>query len=115
IAVAATLKTLNNSHTNAQGQLAGLSRGHIIEKQKAHDDAVVAWAGQKGAFGASMEAKKDLDRLSADRRSWATRDFLFTIVKPGPVALRHATTLVRLAAERAKPDADRDPDYMNRE
>jgi len=115
IATAATLKSLNNSHTNAQGQLAGLARGHIIEKQQAQDDAVVAWAAQKGAFGAAMEAKKELDRLSAERRRVATRDFLFQIVKPGPLALKHATMLVRLAAERAKPDAARDPDYMNRE
>lgn len=115
IAMAATLKSLNNTHTNAQGQLAGLARGHIIEKQQAQDDAVVTWAGQKGAFGAAMEAKKELDRLSAERRQVATRDFLFQVVKPGPLALKHATMLVRLAAERAKPDAERDPDYMNRE
>jgi Peptidase S46 len=104
IAVAATLKSLNNSHTNAKGQLAGLARGHIIEKQKAADDAV----------GAST-AKTALDRLALDRRSVATRDFLFQAIKPGPVALRHATTLVRLAAERAKPDAARDADYQARE
>ncbi|HEY2012018.1 MAG TPA: S46 family peptidase [Bryobacteraceae bacterium] len=115
IAVAATLKSLNNSHTNAQGQLAGMARGHIIDKQKALDDAVVAWAAQKGAFGAALEAKKELDLLSAERRRIAMRDFLFQIIRPGPLALRQATTLVRLAAERAKPDSERDPDYMNRE
>ena len=57
----------------------------------------------------------DLDRLAGTRRSTATRDFLFQIIKPGAIALNQATTLVRLAAERAKPDAERDPDYMDRE
>jgi hypothetical protein len=115
IAVAATLKTLNNTHTNAQGQLAGLARGNIIARQQQHDDAVAAWTTRQPAFAKSLDAKKELDRLAAERRQIATRDFLFQIITPGPLALRQATTLVRLAAERAKPDAERDPAYMGRE
>jgi hypothetical protein len=115
IAVAATLKSLNNSHTNAQGQLAGLARGNIIAQQQQHDDAVAAWAAHEAAFAKSLDAKKELDRLARDRRQIATRDFLFQIITPGPLALRQASTLVRLAAERAKPDAERDPAYMARE
>ena len=34
ITVAATLKSLNNSHTNAQGQLAGFARGNILAQQQ---------------------------------------------------------------------------------
>ena len=115
ITTAATLKSLNNSHTNAQGQLAGLARGHIIAKQQQHDDAVALWAARQPAFAKSLDAKKELDRLASDHRQIATRDFLFQIVTPGPLALRQATTLVRLAAERTKPDAERDPAYMARE
>ncbi len=110
IALAATLKSLNNNHTNAQGQLAGLARGRILEKQQEHDSLVSSWAGQHAGFAPTVEAKMDLDR-----RGVATRDFLFQIIKPGPLALYQATTLVRLAFERAKPDAERDPDHMNRE
>jgi hypothetical protein len=115
IAMAATLKSLNNSHTNAEGQLAGLARGNIIARQQVHDEAVAAWTAREPAFAKSLDAKKELDSVARDRRRVATRDFLFQIVTPGPLALRQATTLVRLAAERAKPDADRDPDYMDRE
>jgi hypothetical protein len=115
ITMAATLKSLNNAHTNAQGQLAGLARGNIIAQQQQHDEAVAAWAAGKPAFAKSLDAKKELDRLAGDRRQVATRDFLFQIVTPGPLALRQATTLVRLASERAKPDAERDPAYMARE
>jgi len=49
-----------------------------------------------------------LDRLALDRRAVATRDFLFQAIRPGPVTLPAATTLVRLAAER-------DPEYMDRQ
>jgi len=115
IAVAATLKTLNNNHTNAQGQLAGLARGHIIDKQKAADEAVVAWAAKQPAYAKALDAKRELDRLASERRAGASRDFLFQAIRSGPVALRVATTLVRLAAERPKPDAEREPDYMERQ
>ena len=116
ITVAATLKSLNNSHTNAEGQLAGLARGKIIEKQEAQDAAVVAWAAGRSGFSGALAAKQELDRMAAEQRRTAGRDFLFfSVIGSGSLALKHATTLVRLAAERAKPDADRDTDYMNRE
>ena len=115
IAVAATLKTLNNSHTNAQGQLAGFARGSIIAKQQKEDEAVAAWAARQPAFASALAAKTELDRLAGGRRQIATRDFLFQIIASGPLALRQATTLVRLAAERAKSDAEREPAYQARE
>ena len=67
--------------TNAQGQLAGLARSHIINKQKAADE-VVAWAAKQSAYAKA--------------------------IRPGPVTLRAAATLVRPAAER-------DPEYMDRQ
>ncbi len=115
ITVAATLKSLLNSHTNAQGQLAGLQRGRIIEKQKAADEAVLAWAAQKPAYAAGVAAKRELDQLAARRRQTATRDFLLQAASSGAVALKDAIILVRLAGERAKPDAEREPNYMQRE
>jgi hypothetical protein len=115
IAVAATLKSLNNSAKNGQGQLAGLKRGRTIEKQKAHEDLVMTWAAGRPEFAAAVEAKRDLDRRAAARRKTAMRDFLYQAIQNGPLALKHATTLVRLAAERVKPDLERETDYMERE
>jgi hypothetical protein len=115
ITVAATLKSLNNGNTNAQGQLAGLARGHIIERQKAQDDAVMAWAAARPEFAKAVQAKNELDRLADERRRTATRAFLFQAIQAGPLALKEATQLVRLAAERAKPDAEREPNFMNRD
>src|SRR5262245_23743350 len=61
IAVAATLKSLNNSRTNALGQLAGLARGRIIEKQRIADREVMEWANRNGSLGAALAAKTELD------------------------------------------------------
>ncbi len=115
IAVAATVKSLNNAAKNGQGQLAGLKRGRTIEKQKAHEDLVMTWAAGRPEFAAAVEAKRDLDRRAAARRKTALRDFLYQAIQNGPLALKQATTLVRLAAERVKPDMERETDYMDRE
>lgn len=115
IAVAATLKSLNNAAKNGQGQLAGLRRGRTIEKQKTREDLVMTWAATRPEFATAVEAKRDLDRRAAARRQTGVRDFLYTAIQNGPLALKHATTLVRLASERVKPDIERDTDYMNRE
>lgn len=115
IAVASTLKSLNNVAKNAQGQLAGLKRGRTIEKQKTHEDLVMTWVASRPAFAPAVEAKRELDRLAAARRKTATRDFLYQAIQNGPLALKHATALVRLASERVKPDMERETDYMNRE
>ncbi len=75
-----------------------------------------SWPGLPdiGEFAGAISAKQELDRLAAGQRRTAARDFLFQAIAAGPLALKHATTLVRLADERAKPDAERDPEYMNR-
>ena len=48
-----------------------------------------------------------------DQRRTAERDFLLNGI--APVALIHATTIVRAATEGQKPDAEREPAYMDRE
>jgi hypothetical protein len=114
IAVASTLKSLNNSHTNAMGQLAGLKRGQIIENQAKQDDKVASWVGSRPEFARALAAKAGLDRMAEERSASGARDFLFQAMQSGPLGLRHAVTLVRLAAERAKPDAERESEYMER-
>ena len=69
----------------------------------------------RAKFAKAVESKRDLDRRAAERRKTAMRDFLFQAIQNGPLALKQATTLVRLAAERVKPDMERDTEYMDRE
>ena len=66
-----------------------------------------------------MEANKSLDALVEAQREGFLRDFLVDHVQPfGAVtvskALYLSTTLARAALERAKPDLERDPSYMER-
>lgn len=115
IALAGTLKSLHNVVKNAQGQLAGLARGRILEKRGQEEKEVAAWAAQRPEWKAALEAKRELDERAAARRRTALRDFLLQSIPNGAVALRHATQLVRLAAERSKPDIEREGAYMDRQ
>ena len=96
IAVAAALKGLNNTHTNAEGQLAGLLRGGLVEKQKMRDEerrrpSGENARGQEGARSPGVRAQPDPARHDA-----------FALIPAGSLALRHASQPVRLASERAR-------------
>ncbi|HZI11586.1 MAG TPA: S46 family peptidase [Myxococcus sp.] len=116
IAVSSQLKSLHNVHKNAGGQLEGLKRGRIIEKQRQAEDAVAAWARKDAKkWSGGLSAR---DALLAEQQSIAKvfeREFLLSSVgrlARGPAL---AVTVSRLAAERAKPDLERRPEYMDRE
>ncbi len=114
IASAATLKSLNNVYKNAGGQIAGLKRGSIIAKQMAAEAEVERWAAGKPEWQTAIDAKRQLDVMVAEKDRTASRGFLLSVVSSGSSALRQAIQLVKLASERQKPDAEREPSYMNR-
>jgi hypothetical protein len=115
IAVATSLKTLNNRYKNAQGQIAGLNRGRLLEKQRAAEEQVAQWARTKPAHREALAARKELTASVEEQlRTWQ-RDFLLSEIRAGALALYHATSLVRSAHERQKPDAEREQAYQERE
>jgi len=115
IAVEADLRGLENTKKNAQGQIAGLRRGHIVEKQRAADGEVKAWAARQPDGPAVLGAYEGLAALNADNlRAW-DRDFLLGQASRGPRAIRWPLTLARRSTEAIKPDAEREPGYMERD
>ncbi|RYZ39683.1 MAG: S46 family peptidase [Myxococcaceae bacterium] len=116
IAVASQLKSLHNVYKNADGQLTGMRRGQLVEKQRAAEAAVVAWAQKGGAKW--TDALQARDALLTEQQAAAKtfeRDFLLGMsgrLAQGPAL---ATKLSRLSLERAKPDLERRPEYMDRE
>ncbi|NOK35344.1 S46 family peptidase [Corallococcus exercitus] len=116
IAVASQLKGLHNAYKNAGGQLAGLQRGHIVEKQRDTEAATVAWAQKDAAkWGEALKARDAL--LAEQQESAKTFDREFLLGMSGRLARGPAlaTSVARLAMERAKPDLERRPEYMDRE
>jgi hypothetical protein len=122
IAVAANLKGIHNRYKNAQGQIAGLDRGRMVDKQRVRDAAVLAWAAADDAYRDAVDAHAGLQMVLAEReRSWE-RDFLLNLIPLGtetvaggipplPKGLYYGATLAQNAHERAKPDAARASGY----
>lgn len=121
IAVADLLKTLANRQKNGEGQLDGFRRGRILEKQREADQTVLAWARENNR-PAAVAAWEGLGAMAAEQRKTADRDFLLdhlrmtqaSLAPVGPKALVFAGAIARSAIERQKPDADRDPVFMQR-
>ncbi len=115
IALASRIKSLANREKNARGQLAGIVRGDLLERRRAADREVLAWAIGKGDehAGAAAAHRELEERVARQRETWK-RDFLLGELKSGPRSLELALTLVRWAGEKAKPDAEREPEYQER-
>ncbi len=114
IAVAADLKSLLNRHKNAQGQIDGFRRGSLLDKQQQAEQRVLEWAASRPQWSKAVEARAELLRHFEERLTTWERDFLLSNIPSGPKSLSFAQTLVRMAAERTKPDLDRDEVYMER-
>jgi hypothetical protein len=115
IAVADNLRSLLNSKKNAEGQLAGMARGSIIEKQRATDEAVRSWALKRLDQRAALEAYDGLIALTAEKKKTWERDFLLDALSLGPRALSWPLTLVRKSTEFSKSDEEREPGFQQRD
>lgn len=118
IALADRIKGLANREKNSRGQLAGFRRGRILERKLASEQEILAWASDREnprpEHAAAIEARRELARLMEQRLATWDRDFLLEQVDQGPKPLHLAVTLARWAGEKAKPDLEREPDYMER-
>ncbi len=118
IALADRIKSLANREKNSRGQVAGFRRGRILERKRSSEQEILAWASdrknRRPEHAAAVEAHGELARLMEQRLAAWDRDFLLDQVIHGPKPLHLALTLARWAGEKAKPDLEREPDYMER-
>ncbi len=124
IAVAANLKAIANRHKNAQGQIAGLDRGRIVERQAGYDAAVLAFAATSPTHRAAVDARLALLDVLAERDADWERSFLLHLVPLGvesvpggipplPKALYFGATLAQWAHERALPAESRSEGFAD--
>ncbi len=114
IATADGHRGLLNVRKNAEGQLAGLQRGQIVEKQGASEDRVKAFAQRNAPFASSLEAYAALEKLSVERGKTWEHDFLFDWLGQTR-SLRWPLLVARRAVEGQKADAEREPGYQERD
>jgi hypothetical protein len=117
ITVAANLKGLHNNLKRSKGQLEGLARGGVLAKQRASEEAVARFAaGRPDLAGTALPARDALRARVAKQGETFERDFLLGTLRgwTGPKALVLPTVLGRLALQRAQPDLEREPAFMDR-
>jgi hypothetical protein len=114
IALADRSKGLANREKNSRGQVGGLRRGHVLEGKRESEREILAWAAARPEHKPAVEAQRELSSLMEARMATWERDFLLEQAIQGPKPLHMALTLARWAGEKAKPDLEREPDYMDR-
>jgi hypothetical protein len=114
IAVADDLRGLLNWRKNSEGQLAGLTRGRIVEKMRANEARVEAFAKKK-ALADALAARDGLVALNQEKLATWDRDFLLDVSSRGARAFAWPLQLARRGWEAAKPDAERELGYQERD
>ncbi len=112
---ASQLAGLKNGLKRAQGELDGLRRSDAVGVKAKDESEMLAWlASQPDA----ATTRDDIDAARAViEQSHATgdRDTLFAAMRSQTQLLRSALQLQRLAAERGKPDPQRERGYQQRD
>lgn len=112
---ASAMASWNNASKNYRGQLEGFKRIDALGQKQAEEAAVLAWLKQQGATGKpALAAHAALVKLVEQGKATQQRDFVLgQFDRTG--AIGAAITLYRLSIERAKPDAERESGYQQRD
>ncbi len=117
LALSDRMKSLANREKSARGQVEGLARGKVLAKKEAEEQEILAWIaehpGNSSTTAATAAHAELATRIAEQIKTW-DRDFLLSQARNGSKPLDLALTLVRWAGERAKPDLEREPEYMAR-
>ncbi|ACD60801.1 hypothetical protein PXO_02510 [Xanthomonas oryzae pv. oryzae PXO99A] len=112
---AAAMASWNNAAKNYEGQLQGFKRIDAARQKQAEERAVLAWLKRQGRDGrAALQAHTQLLALDEQAKATRDRDLILRQMRRTGV-LGSALSLYRLAIERAKPDAEREPGYQARD
>ncbi len=109
------VRGLNNALTNTKGQLEGLVQGGLAGEKAKTDDALRAYIdgdpARKKEYG---DLLGDIARVFGEHAKHRDADAEVRELATMPRLVGAATAIVRTAEERAKKDAERDPDYQER-
>ncbi|MGO1073121.1 S46 family peptidase [Lysobacter sp. CA199] len=112
---ASTVRGMQNRSKNYDGQLEGFKRIGAAQKKRADEQAVLQWLGKRGEQGApALAAHEKLEAVGEAAIAHRERDMAFSQLRRVGV-ISAAGTLYRLAVERAKPDAEREEGYQQRD
>lgn len=114
--VSTRIRGLNNVLTKTRGVHEAMVRGGVLGQKEDSEKALLAWIAADPARQTKYgRVITEIGALNAERVRTRERNLLLAEFAGGMgSALGAAETLHRLAVERAKPDAERDPFYQQR-
>ena len=105
----------DNYRTKHLGELEGMKRGQLLAKKEAEDQALQAFISsdpkRSAAYGSVLS---DIERAYAEQELTREADTALEREYLMPRLLSTAYRVLRMADERQKPDAERDPEYQER-
>ena len=115
VRVASQIKAINNRLKNNEGMLDGFARFELVRRQ--HE--------REGQLGAALEADPevhakynkllaDFESLYEQRSRYAIKDLILEFATDWDLLLGQAMLLLKWSREKARPDLDRDPEFMDR-
>lgn len=108
------LQGLRNALKNVRGQIAGARESGLVERRRERDRDLATWVGTQpnaAVYRAEIEA---VDTIAGQIAAAQRRDFWYDQVRR-PQLLDAARKLYRLAREKEKPNAEREPGFQNRD
>ena len=112
---ASSMAGWNNTSKNFDGQLDGFKRNNVLAIKQREEAAVLAWLRSRGAAGKPALAAHDtlVNLVETGKRTQERDLVLGSFNRTGSLGV--AVSLYRLAIERAKPDAQRESGYQQRD
>ncbi|WP_432199915.1 S46 family peptidase [Erythrobacter sp. W53] len=108
------LAGLNNFEKNLRGQIEGARRVGLVERRRAREAALADWISADSDRAPYGEAIAQLAQLSEESAAAARTNFWYNNVSR-PSLFSAARRLYRLAKERQKPNAEREPGFQERD
>jgi hypothetical protein len=109
------IRGFGNRLTNTKGQLDGLVKGGLAAQKGKQEADLAAWIEvdpqRKATYGGVLE---EIGKAHAEAVKHAEEDADLRELAGAAKLVSAASIIVRMAEERAKPDAERHPDYQER-
>jgi hypothetical protein len=109
------IRRFNNFGTKHRGELEGIQRGKLLEQKRTEQAELLAFIRSTpervARYGGAIEA---LEAALDERKRTREADMALQLELMQPRLLWAACLIVRMAEERQKPDAERDPEYQER-
>jgi hypothetical protein len=115
VAVAGHLKNINNYLKKYQGVLASFEKTRLVGARRVREGQMLADLESDPEAASRMSAAlADFSSLYAEKARYALKDLVLEYASDEGL-LGQAITLHKWSLEKAKPDLERDPKFMNRE